>query len=133
VELTDGAIDDLQQLLASEQPLHPSAQYNVENVAFARSQELRFGGCVYLGYLDGSLAGTTGYYLVDGVARYRSAITSRPFRGRGVASTLIRHVQNQPAVRAADALTIAVRDSGPRSLYETLGFASAAFIRRFFR
>jgi GNAT superfamily N-acetyltransferase len=92
---------------------------------YHRSQAARIGGQWLLAYLDSELVGTTGWFIVSGVARFRRVETFEPFRGQGVATTLIRHVQDHPAVRAADVLTIFVNDDGPVRLYEQLGFRIA--------
>lgn len=133
LELSNDTKRDWENLIACEHRPHPSPGFYEQYAAFASTQDVRFSTRIYLGFLDGVLAGTTGYHLVNGIARCRSVITRASCRGRGVASTLIHHVQSQPEVRAADALTIAVGHSGPRSLYEALGFRSATTVRRFFK
>ncbi|MFN2115698.1 MAG: GNAT family N-acetyltransferase [Anaerolineae bacterium] len=89
---------------------------------YRQAQDQRIGGEVLIGYLGGEPAGTTGWFVVDGVARFRPVSTIERFRLRGVATTLILHVQDHPAVRAADALVIFCGDDGPIRLYEQLGF-----------
>ena len=88
----------------------------------ARSQSARMGGEHLIGYVDGEPAGCTGWFVRDGIARFRHVLTAPVFRGQGVATTLIRHVQDHPAVAACDALAIMVGEDGPGPLYEQLGF-----------
>ena len=93
-----------------------------EGFAYHLAQGPRLGGEAIVGYLDGEPAGCTGWFIIDGIARYRHIATRPAFRGRGVATTLIRHVQQHPAVRAAHALCIHVAEGGPQQLYEACGF-----------
>jgi len=88
----------------------------------ARSQATRVGGEYLVGYLDGRPAGCTGWFVRDGVARFRHVFTEPGARGSGVATTLIRHVQEHPEVVACDDLAILVGRGGPAELYEQLGF-----------
>jgi len=88
----------------------------------ARSQAARMGGEYLVAYLSGEPAGCTGWFSRKGVARFRHVLTAQAFRGRGVATTLIRHVQQHPDVVACDALAIMVGEDGPGVLYERLGF-----------
>lgn len=80
-----------------------------------------------VGYLDGRPAGVTGWFCVDGVARFFPVETAEWARGRGVASTLIQRVQSTPAVRQARALALlCAADGGPVTLYQALGFVPVA-------
>lgn len=84
----------------------------------------RLGGEQLVGWLDGEPAGIAGWYVVDGVVRFRAIVTVDKFRNRGVATALIRHVQGHSVVRAQEALVImtyADRDF-PRIFYERMGF-----------
>lgn len=96
---------------------------------YHRSQWPRLGGEWLVGYLDGKPAGTTGWFVVNGVARYRWVGTEAWARRRGVAATLIQYVQRHPTVRAAEALTIHVGEDLPdaRRLYGRLGFTSVGW------
>lgn len=89
---------------------------------YHRSQTGRTRGEWLVAYLDGKPAGSTGWSIAGGIARFRFIGTIETARGRGVATTLIRHVADHPAVRAADHLCIHVNDDGPVRLYEDLGF-----------
>ncbi|MEK7764700.1 MAG: GNAT family N-acetyltransferase, partial [bacterium] len=89
---------------------------------YHRSQTARIGGEWLLATLDGKSAGSTGWFVAGGIARFRFIGTLESARGRGVATTLIRHVADHPAVQAADHLCIHVGDDGPVRLYEDLGF-----------
>ncbi len=82
----------------------------------------RIGGEYLVGYLNDRPAGCTGWFVHDGIARFRHVYTEPWARGSGVASTLIRHVQDHPQVVASDELAILVGGGGPAALYEQLGF-----------
>lgn len=88
----------------------------------ARSQYGRVGGAYLLGYLDGRPACCTGWYAVNGMARFRHVLTAPWARGRGCATTLVHHVQTDPRVTEQDGLVILVNDEGPGGLYRDLGF-----------
>ncbi len=88
----------------------------------SRDQAERMGGEYIVGYLDGEPAGCTGWFSRDGVARFRHVFTAPAFRGRGVATSLIDHVQRHPVVSGCDELAILVAEDGPGALYERLGF-----------
>ncbi len=100
----------------------PPEDFNPERHAYYLSQDPRLGGEVLVAYLGGQPVGSTGWFVVDGVARYRAVYVHPQARGRGVASAMLQHVQNHPVVRAQDALTIHVGEEGPVRLYEALGF-----------
>lgn len=90
--------------------------------AWHRSQTPRLGGEWLVAYLDGKPVGSTGWFAHGRMARYRFIGTEEGARGRGVATTLMRHVQDHPEVRRQDALVLHVGDDGPVRLYEDLGF-----------
>lgn len=96
--------------------------HSPESYLHHHAQSDRLGGEMIVAYLDGQPAGKTGWYVTDGIARFRGIDTLEAFRKQGVATTMIRYVQEHPTVRAADALTIHVGDDGPVALYEQLGF-----------
>ena len=75
-----------------------------------------------VGWLEGEPVSTTGWFVVDGVARYRGDYTRESARGQGVASTLIQYVQSHPSVQAQDGLVMHCGEGGPVPLYEQLGF-----------
>lgn len=87
-----------------------------------RSQADRVGGEYLVGYVESEPACCTGWYVVDGVARFRHVYTAPWARGQGCATSLILHVQDHPEVRAQDGLVIMVTPKGPESLYRELGF-----------
>jgi GNAT superfamily N-acetyltransferase len=91
-------------------------------LGYRQAQDPRLGGEALIGYVDDRPVGTTGWFIVDGVARFRPVSTIASYRRRGVATTLIRYVQDHPAVAAADGLVIYCSDDGPVPLYEQLGF-----------
>ena len=89
---------------------------------YKRAQDGRLGGSRVLAFLDGDLAGSTGWYVVDGLARFRYVHTVESARGRGVATTMVRAIQDHPEVKECEALVICCDDEGPLQLYEQLGF-----------
>ena len=76
---------------------------------------------------------TTGWFVVDRIARYRHVTTAPQARGQGAATTIIRHVQDHPTVRAQDALTIFCGEDGPLRLYQELGFTVRGFMWEFLK
>jgi hypothetical protein len=97
-----------------------------EAMRYRQHSDPRLGGELLVGFLDGQPAGRTGWFVVGGIARHRPVRTRALYRNRGVATTLLLHIQRHPAVRAADALTIFVNEDGPIPLYEQLGFVKSA-------
>ena len=92
-----------------------------------RTQFRRVGGEYLVGYLDSQPACCTGWYVVNGVARFRHVFTAPWARNRGCATSLILHVQNHAEVRAQDGLVIMVNpEDGPETLYRELGFQHVA-------
>jgi hypothetical protein len=100
---------------------------------YMQAQEPRLGGETLIAWLEGEPVGTTGWFVVDGVARFRNVGTVEHARYRGVATTMIRYVQEHPIVRMQDALTIHCADDGPVSLYESLGFRKRGFMWGFLK
>jgi GNAT superfamily N-acetyltransferase len=86
--------------------------------------EPRLGGEQLVGWLDGEPAGIAGWFVVDCVARFRTIVTKEKFRNRGVATALIRYVQEHPTVRAQEALVAMPYADRPfpRVFYERMGF-----------
>ena len=115
VEAVEPTSEDLKRV-------SPPEEFDEERRAYHLSQDPRLGGEVLVAYLEGQPVGSTGWFVVNGVARYRGVYVQPAARGQNVASTMIQHVQNHPAVRAQDALTIHVGEDGPVRLYEALGF-----------
>lgn len=89
---------------------------------YHRSQTSRIGGEWLVAYLNDRPVGSTGWFISERIARFRFIGTVEAARGCGVATSLIRHVQDHPIVRRADHLCIHVNDDGPVRLYEDLGF-----------
>lgn len=98
---------------------------------FERSQAARVGGERLLALKDGQAIGCTGWFVVNGVARFRHVLTSAPARKQGAATTLIRYIQEHPTVKAQDALVIFCGEEGPIPLYEQLGFVKQGFTWEF--
>lgn len=97
-----------------------------EGFAYHRSQSKRLGGEWLVAYLNGKPAGTTGWFLVNGIGRFRWVGTEEWARRQGVATAMIRYVQDHPAITQADKLTIFVGEeiSDAYRLYESLGFVA---------
>lgn len=91
-----------------------------QGFAYHRSQTGRTKVEWLVAYLDGSPAGNTGWFVTGGMAGFTWVGTRREFRRRGVATSLIRHVQRSPRA-APGALTILANEQGA-SLYRKLGF-----------
>jgi len=102
--------------------------FRPEAYDFAMLQNPRLGGETILAYLDNEAVGSTGWFIVNGIARYRSVFVSPDYRKQHVASTMLQYVQNHPTVKAQTALTIHVDEDGPVSLYETLGFVKHSIL-----
>ena len=103
---------------------HPDT--NSDNEAFRRAQETRLGGEVIVGYLNGEPVGKTGWFVVNGVVRFRGVFTVPEARNKGVASAMIHYVQTHPNVLEQATLCIHVGEDGPLKLYESLGFIKQA-------
>ncbi len=91
-----------------------------------RSQFERVGGEYLVGFLNGTPVCCTGWYPAAGFIRFRHVFTTPSARGRGCATSLIHHVQQHPALQAAQGLVIMVEETGPKRLYEQLGFREAS-------
>ncbi len=102
--------------------------YRPEAYEFAMLQNPRLGGETLLAYLEGEAVGTTGWFIVNGIARYRSVFVNPDYRRQNVASSMLQYVQNHATVKAQTALTIHVDEDGPVSLYETLGFVKHSIL-----
>jgi len=90
---------------------------------FCRSQDARLGGKLVYGSLNGSAAGTTGWFATEArIARFRHVFVAEHARNRRVASAMIAHIQADAAVRRQRALVIVCDERGPLPLYERLGF-----------
>lgn len=101
---------------------------------FCRSQDRRLGGALVFGRLNGSVVGTTGWFVTeDGLARFRHVYVSEGARRQGVASTMIAHIQRHPAVRRQRALVVVCDERGPVGLYERLGFVKRGLLWSFRR
>jgi hypothetical protein len=108
--------------------VHGGGMRSEGGFAYQVAQTERLGGETLLAWLDGRPAGTTGWFVVGGIARYRWVGTLPWARGRGVASTLVQYVQTRPEVQAQEALTIFCGEDGPVRLYESLGFVKQGWM-----
>lgn len=99
---------------------HPKT--NPAGVPHRRAQEKRLGGEVIVAYLNEKPIATTGWFVINNIARYRGVLTLPEARNKGVATTMIQYVQNHEHVKQQKALTLHVGEDGPIKLYEELGF-----------
>ncbi|MEZ4607888.1 MAG: GNAT family N-acetyltransferase [Deinococcales bacterium] len=83
----------------------------------------RLGGKRIFAYLDDVPVGMTGFFVKDGIARYRGVYVHPKHRQLHIASTMIQYIQEALEVKAQEALTIHVGEDGPVKLYEALGFS----------
>ncbi|MEM7129550.1 MAG: GNAT family N-acetyltransferase [Chloroflexota bacterium] len=97
-----------------------------EDLRFYCSNDYRVGGEWVIAYLDGKPVSSTGWYIHDGLARFRPVATIPSAEGKGAATTLIRHIQSHPIVQAQERLVLLCREDGPTSFYEQLGFVKQA-------
>jgi hypothetical protein len=107
--------------------LQVAAGRRPEGARFQQAHAARLGGQTFVASVDGRPAGTTGWFAVDGVGRYRWVGVAPWARQRGVASTLIQYVRALPEVQALDALALFCNFDGPLALYEQLGFRRQGF------
>ncbi len=89
---------------------------------FHRAQDSRVGGECVLAYLAAQPIASTGWFVVDGIVRFRRVETIRSAWGQGAATAMLAYVQNHPVVQQQDALVIFCNESGPLRLYEEMGF-----------
>lgn len=109
--------------------LHRNAEGRIsDGHRFARAQEARIGGEWVIGYVDRRPASSSGWFIVDGIARFRGVNTKEWAQNQGAATTMIHYVQNHPVVQAQDALTIFCTDEGPLRVYEELGFVKRGWM-----
>ncbi|WP_119394798.1 GNAT family N-acetyltransferase [Salinibius halmophilus] len=75
----------------------------------------------YLGAFDGDkLVGALGLYCFDGIARFQSVLTHAEYRGRGIASALLRQALNR--AQYEQAVIVAESGSAAEKLYKKNGF-----------
>ena len=94
-----------------------------------RVQDARLGGEGLIAWLDGEPAGYGGWYLADGLARYRRLGTLPHARKKHVCTTLVRYVQDHPVVRAQEALVIG--GGGGTPVYLRCGFVPRGMLWTF--
>lgn len=113
--ITPNTIDDLESIYQIDGQVGPGFRFH-------RSQDERIGGEYVVAYLNGVPISSTGWYVVNRIARFRRIRTVDWAQGIGAATTLIRHIQAHPIVRQQQALVIFCDANGPLRLYEELGF-----------
>lgn len=115
---------DLDSLFLDEGEMRPG-------YLFHRAQDPRVGGEYVMAYLDDRPIASTGWFVVDGIARFRRVETIQSAWGRGAATAMLTYVQNHPVVQSQDALVIFCNESGPMRLYEEMGFEKHSFYWEF--
>ena len=93
-----------------------------EELRYRQAQDVRLGGEVLIAEIGGAPVGATGWFVVDGFARFRLIHTVAAYRRRGVATELIREISRRTACRGIRQLCIHCPESGPLGLYRGLGF-----------
>ena len=97
-----------------------------EELRYRRSQDARLGGEVLIAEAAGVPVGATGWFEVDGVARFRLIETVLQYRRCGIATTLVRYVAQRTRNEGIRTLCLHCPETGPQSLYASLGFKTRA-------
>jgi len=95
---------------------------DAEELRYRQAQDDRLGGETLIAEAGGVPVGTTGWFVVGGIARFRPVHTIPSYRRRGVATALIRHIIEQTKSHGIQQLCIQCSEHGPVSLYHGLGF-----------
>ena len=93
-----------------------------EELRYRQAQDDRLAGEALIAEIAGEPAGATGWFLVDGIARFRLIHTVPSHRRRGVAAALIREVVRRTSDRGIRRLCLHCPEQGPLRLYQSLGF-----------
>src|SRR6185437_4478039 len=93
-----------------------------EELRYRRSQDARLGGEVLIAETAGVPVGATGWFAVDGIARFRLIETLPQYRRCGVATALVRYVAQRTRSEGIRTLCLHCPETGPQSLYAKLGF-----------
>jgi GNAT superfamily N-acetyltransferase len=101
---------------------------DLEELRYRQAQDRRLGGETLIAEIGGEPVGATGWFVVDGIARFRLIHTVPRFRRRGVATALIREVVARTRTQAIRRLCIHCPEKGPLSLYQGLGFQSRGLL-----
>ena len=65
---------------------------------------------------------------MDRIARFRDVNTQTWAHNWGAATMMAHYVQNNPTIRAQDALAIFCANEGPLRIYEELGFVKRGWM-----
>jgi GNAT superfamily N-acetyltransferase len=101
---------------------------DLEELRYRQAQDIRLGGEALIAEMDGEPVGATGWFLVDGIARFRLLHTIPSCRRRGVATALIREVVRRTRSQGIYPLCIHCPEKGPAGLYRTLGFQTQGLL-----
>ena len=78
--------------------------------------------------MDGEPAGFGALVALDGVGYVDNVVTFRPFRRRGVATSIVRRIVREASAARCRHVYLLADDPGPIALYERLGFRDAGQI-----
>lgn len=93
-----------------------------EELRYRRSQDARLGGEILIAEAAGVPVGATGWFVVDGIARFRLIETVPQYRRYGVATALIRYIAQRTRNEGVRTLCLHCPEMGPQDLYKRLGF-----------
>jgi GNAT superfamily N-acetyltransferase len=119
-------VEAARELKIREVPFHDPGLDRVyddpEELRYRRSQDRRLGGGALIAEIGGVPAGATGWFVVDGIVRFRLLHTVEGYRRRGVATALIQAVVERTRSDGIGELCIHCPEDGPARLYRNLGF-----------
>lgn len=104
-----------------------------ESVDYYRQKVAALQGREVVACLDGEPVATTDCFVYQGVTRFTGFVTRPDVRRRGIASAMVRAIQQQPDVRASKCVIICCNEDGPMSAVERLGFLRNNFMWVLFR
>lgn len=97
-----------------------------EELRYRRSQDARLGGEILIAEASGVPVGATGWFVVNGIARFRLIETVLQYRRCGVATALVRYVAQRTRSEGIRTLCLHCPEMGPQSLYASLDFKARA-------
>jgi GNAT superfamily N-acetyltransferase len=101
---------------------------DLDELRYRQAQDIRLGGEALIAEMDGEPVGATGWFVVDGIARFRLIHTIPGSRRRGVATALIREVVRRTRSRGIRQICIHCPEKGPIGLYRGLGFQTQGLL-----
>jgi GNAT superfamily N-acetyltransferase len=94
---------------------------------YHRFNDARLGGKLVFAWLANTPVASTGWCVVNGVARFRYVQTLPQHRGQGIATAMIHFVQQHIRKDGSRGLVIFCDDERTIGLYEKLGFVRNGF------